>query len=149
MFMQYPKGQRALARGIKQSIGLRFFAQAKALKMIFPLHQVSYSQNNEDLAISKYFLNETGRYLDIGAGNPVYLSNTYYFYKRGWSGFFVEPQGENSRIAKILRRRDTVIKKVVSQISGKITFFTMEPSFYSTIDPKAVQKWKQEEERLW
>ncbi len=34
---------------------------------------------------------EYGRYVDIGASDPVQLSNTWAFYSRGWTGLLVEP----------------------------------------------------------
>jgi FkbM family methyltransferase len=48
-------------------------------------------------------------YLDIGAGDPIELSNTFLFYRRGASGVLVEP---DPRVLSRLRRtrpRDTII----------------------------------------
>ena len=56
--------------------------------------RTSYSQSGEDIIISDLFnrlniLHPT--YLDIGANDPVALSNTYRLYKRGSKGVCVEP----------------------------------------------------------
>jgi FkbM family methyltransferase len=59
-----------------------------------PDDEESYSQAGEDRIISFLFRLggiENPKYLDVGANHPIYLSNTYYFYKRGCSGVCVEP----------------------------------------------------------
>ena len=42
--------------------------------------------------VLNHLLNEKtqGFYIDIGAFNPIFLSNTYYFYSRGWYGINVD-----------------------------------------------------------
>ncbi len=32
----------------------------------------------------------TGFYVDVGAHHPMLYSNTYYFYKQGWSGINID-----------------------------------------------------------
>lgn len=52
----------------------------------------SYAQLGEDLVVDHYLSGKSsGYYVDIGAFQPLYLSNTYLFYKRGWKGVCVEP----------------------------------------------------------
>jgi FkbM family methyltransferase len=52
----------------------------------------SYAQVGEDLVVDHYLGEPTGGYyVDIGAYEPMHLSNTYLFYKRGWKGVCVEP----------------------------------------------------------
>lgn len=52
----------------------------------------SYSQLGEDLVVDHYLSEkDKGLYVDIGAYDPIFLSNTYKFYKRGWRGICVEP----------------------------------------------------------
>lgn len=57
-------------------------------------YKTSYSQSGEDLIIRYIFdLLKVARpsYLDIGAYDPVSLSNTYLFYRLGCRGVCVEP----------------------------------------------------------
>jgi FkbM family methyltransferase len=75
--------------------------------------QAGYSQFGEDLIIG-YLFHTLGMkkptYLDIGANNPKFISNTYYFYERGARGVLVEP---NPRLCKLLRSarpRDVVLE---------------------------------------
>ncbi len=50
-----------------------------------------YSQNNEEEIILKYFGEDKGTFLDIGANDGVTLSNTKALLDRGWQGVYVEP----------------------------------------------------------
>ena len=64
----------------------------------------SYAQCAEDLII-RFAFDQMGIrkpvYLDIGAHDPIFLSNTYLFYKKGSRGVCVEP---NPMLCKILRK---------------------------------------------
>lgn len=53
-----------------------------------------YSQFGQDLILDQWvFKNKAkGFFLDIGANDPIHLSNTYYFEKKGWTGLAFEPQ---------------------------------------------------------
>jgi len=47
----------------------------------------SYSQEGEDMILRRIFERQsTGFYVDVGAHHPKRFSNTYFFYKKGWSG---------------------------------------------------------------
>lgn len=72
----------------------------------------SYSQCGEDLIIEFVFqaLNiDKPTYLDIGAHHPVYLSNTYLFYRKGSSGVCIEPDPSLCRKIRRKRGRDTCL----------------------------------------
>lgn len=62
--------------------------------MIDP-NRLYYSAHEEEKVINKYIDKnpdtEIGTYIDIGAGDPIENSNTYYYYVRGWRGILVEP----------------------------------------------------------
>jgi|HubBroStandDraft_2_1064218.scaffolds.fasta_scaffold01593_5 FkbM family methyltransferase len=52
----------------------------------------SYSQFGEDLTLKWLFEGVSdGFYVDVGAYHPKKFSNTYYFYRRGWSGINIDP----------------------------------------------------------
>ena len=53
---------------------------------------VSHAQNREDVLLWRALNDvEQGRYIDLGAADPVTDSVTFAFYQRGWSGINVEP----------------------------------------------------------
>jgi FkbM family methyltransferase len=72
---------------------------------------IFYSGAGEDIVAASW-LRSCGielsrvRYLDIGAADPVELSNTYLFYRFGASGVLVEPDPRHAARIKSLRPRD-------------------------------------------
>jgi FkbM family methyltransferase len=49
------------------------------------------SQSDEDRYIAQACTKNNGRFLDIGAWQPVVFSNTRALFERGWSGVMIEP----------------------------------------------------------
>ncbi len=92
-----------------------------------------YSQCNEDKLMFKYLPEKTGTYIDVGAGQPVRGSNTYYFYKKGWKGHLFEPIQANMALIKIFRRRDRKYQNLVGSSKTKTKFFEFVPTEYSTM----------------
>lgn len=76
-------------------------------KLLWGKHaRISYSQTGEDLIVESVFTAlgiPRPSYLDIGAHDPVYLSNTYIFYRKGCRGVCVEADTALHR--KIARKR--------------------------------------------
>lgn len=75
-------------------------------------HRVSYSQCGEDLIIDFIFgatKISNPSYLDIGAYHPTDLSNTYFFYRKGFQGVCVEPDPTLFAEIKRVRSRDTCL----------------------------------------
>ncbi|HRH26089.1 MAG TPA: FkbM family methyltransferase [Candidatus Paceibacterota bacterium] len=72
--------------------------------------QITYSQLGEDL-ILKHLMHgqKSGTYIDIGANNPRFLSNTYLFYKMGWKGLCVDPNPSKINAHKIFRPKDIAV----------------------------------------
>ena len=95
-----------------------------------------YSQFGEDKVLPKYLLEDNGFYLDIGSGDPVRGSNTYFLYQRGWSGILIDPLSRNIFSSKIIRRRDKVIQGLVGTANKSYLFFEMYPYEFSTTDSK-------------
>lgn len=116
-------------------MGARVYALAKATRLALPLKRVSYGQAEEDLALSRLFGSfSDGFYLDVGSGNPVHLSNTYLFYRMGWSGVCLDPLVANHQLARIIRPRGVNICALASERSGSLSFAELDPSFYSSTD---------------
>jgi len=83
----------------------------------------SYSQYGEDVIIAELLKDvSSGTYIDIGSGDPVYLSNTYAFYEAGWNGLLVEPSsGYHAKILE-LRPRDVLYQGAISDHDGFVKF---------------------------
>ena len=108
------------------------------------VHQVlqSYSQFQEDLLID-LLLNKKkdGVYVDIGANDPFFNSNTQRFYLRGWRGINIEPGlPEYKKIAEN-REFDINLNLAISEESGKLNFYLIgNDSSLSTLDHSVAVK---------
>ena len=68
---------------------------------------ISYAKEYEDIILSTLLYDvENGKYIDIGAADPVKGNVTNYFYQNGWSGVNVEPLTEPFIQLKNQRERD-------------------------------------------
>jgi FkbM family methyltransferase len=94
-----------------------------------------WSQYGEDIAISWLFLHKKdGFFVDIGCWKPKEISNTYYFYERGWRGINIDPN-KNSILEFNAQRPDDInLNLGVSDQSAFLTFYNFEVSSLSTFD---------------
>lgn len=99
------------------------------------LFRNSHSQFQEDLIIDKLLkYKENGFYVDIGANDPVELSNTIRFYRKGWNGINVEP---NVLVYNRLceeRKNDINLNIGIAQEKGEFDFYRINPDVLSTFD---------------
>jgi len=87
-----------------------------------------FSQNEEEKIINKYLDkdpdgSEKGIYIDIGAGDPVMISNTYYYYWRGWNGILVEPAPRYTKRIKEMRPRDIFLQVAIHNYDGEVEMY--------------------------
>ncbi len=108
----------------------------------------SYSQCGEDLIVAflvyGYLGFEKPSYLDIGAYDPVTLSNTFLFYQNGSSGVCVEPDPFLYAKIKRRRQRDTCLNVGVG-ISKERTadFYVMSTKALNTFSKTEAQRYSQ------
>ncbi len=101
----------------------------------------SFSQNGEDLLIEKYFPKDfKGKYLEIGAYHPTRLSNTYRFYKKGWSGKVVEPNINIESYFKKVRPKDIYIKAGVGNKKGFLNYYQFYIPALNTFSKQGAKK---------
>lgn len=89
---------------------------------VFPHLRSSYSQSGEDIIICDLFTRlgiSHPSYLDIGANEPMALSNTYRLYKRGSQGVCLEPNPRLYQKFSEKRKRDIVLHAGVAFDSRK------------------------------
>jgi len=96
----------------------------------------SNSQNKEDLLIEKINVKKDGFYIDIGAYNPTRLSNTYRFYKKGWSGVTIEPNPEVLEIFKKIRPGDRFLNIGIAKKTDTINYYPFLIPALSTFSKK-------------
>ena len=104
---------------------------------IFQGH-MSYAQAGEDMVVN-YILGhlkvEQKRYLDIGAYDPAYLSNTYFFYQQGHRGVLVEPNVTMCDKLRAVRPGDTVLEAGIGvDKPGAADFYVMSDPSWNTFD---------------
>lgn len=115
--------------------------QAKRLLGGRSFGRISYSQEGEDIVISKLFpKNFLGVYVDIGCNHPCHYSNTYYFYRKGWKGLCVDPLPGLTSLFKKYRSRDTYIQVGVSNKSEKLTYYNFNETLLNTFDENLANK---------
>lgn len=109
----------------------------------------SFSQSGEDIIISDLFSRigiANPSYLDIGANEPIALSNTYRLYTRGCKGVCVEPNPVMYRKLLKKRSRDTCINAGVAfdqQREAPFYVFPEEAHGLNTFSKKEVAFWEQ------
>lgn len=96
---------------------------------------VSFAQNFEDVVLWRALGNQdSGFYIDIGAGHPSEDSVTKAFYDRGWRGINVEPVAEYFRALVEARPRDTSLEIAITNVAGQATMNIFKSSGLSTLD---------------
>lgn len=110
---------------------------------------ISYSQFGEDAIVSDLLEDlsiQNISYLDIGANNPQFLSNTNLFYERGFSGVLVEPNASLCKKLKAARPRDTVLNVGIGTENAKEAdyyLFSEEADGLSTFSLEEAKHWEE------
>ena len=110
----------------------------------------SHSQFGEDMVL-RYLTADTeeGFYVDVGAHHPVYGSNTYHFYRRGWRGINIDASPGSIELFNLLRPRDINIEACLSSREGEdIEYFMFDQSAFNTVSPEMALKAKTAGARL-
>lgn len=113
-------------RQIRRRLGLRFPQIADAFRNINALMRADKSQFGEQELLLKY-LPQRGLYLEIGAFQPILLSNTWMLSKRNWRGLSVDANCNLKYQWKLFRPRSTFeVMTVVPEGTGTVSFFALE-----------------------
>lgn len=100
----------------------------------------SYSQEGEDMILNRIFEGKRqGYYVDVGAHHPRRFSNTYFFYKRGWSGINVEPNPNGIRNFNADRSCDVNLQCGVSDCEGTLRYYYFDDPALNTFDESVVK----------
>lgn len=101
----------------------------------------SYAQEGEDLILRRLLEGRgAGFYVDVGAHNPKRFSNTYLFYRAGWSGLNIDALPGTKRLFDRVRPRDTNVEAALSCDGRDLKFRIFnEPAVNTLKDENA--KW--------
>jgi len=101
----------------------------------------SYAQSGEDIiADSELGKKKKGRYIDVGAFHPKLFSNTYLFYKRGWSGVVIEPMPKAREAFLKVRPRDKFVGMGVGAKKDVLEYFEFDDGAANTFSTKQAEK---------
>ncbi len=102
---------------------------------------VSHAQNREDVLLWRALNDvERGRYIDLGAAEPVTDSVTYAFYQRGWSGINVEPVRTLFDQLQAERPRDINLNIGAGAVTGEQTLHELVGTGLSTFEGKEAER---------
>jgi FkbM family methyltransferase len=90
----------------------------------------SWSQEGEDQILRRIFESKPrGFYIDVGAHHPKRFSNTYLFYRKGWSGINIDAMPGSMQLFREWRPRDTNLELGVAKKRGVLDYFVFnEPA---------------------
>jgi FkbM family methyltransferase len=103
---------------------------------------VNYSQDGEDLILTRFLDGQSkGFYVDVGAHHPRRFSNTYLFYRLGWSGINIDAMPGSMDSFNNIRPRDINIQSGVASLSGKLSYYCFnEPALNTFSELEAFRK---------
>jgi len=101
----------------------------------------SYAQSGEDI-IADVLLGKKnkGYYVEVGAFHPKLFSNTYLFYKRGWSGVCVEPRPEVKEEFTKVRPRDRFVSMGVAEKKDVLEYWEFDDAAANTFLPEQAER---------
>lgn len=93
-------------------------------KDLYLHHALSFSQEGEDRLLSRFFEDKNkGFYIDVGAHHPQWLSNTYYFYLKGWSGINIDAMPGCMNSFDKIRSKDINLEMAISNVEQELTYY--------------------------
>lgn len=105
----------------------------------------SYAQTGEDVLLDFLFnslkLNKKqGFYVDVGALHPDIISNTKFFYKKGWHGINIDALPGSMKKFNKRRKRDINIEAVISNNNKECDFYIFKERALNTISSELANK---------
>ena len=111
-------------------------------KRCFSRH--SFSQCGEDMVLHYYLSKiQKGFYVDVGARHPFLISNTAFFYQRGWRGINIEADPSLMPPFHRSRKRDINLNLAVGNPAPSLDFFVFYNPEFNTFDPEIARKRQQ------
>ena len=105
----------------------------------------SYSQEGEDMILKRLFGGQKfGFYVDVGAHHPKRFSNTYYFYKKGWSGINIDAMPGSMIAFDKFRPRDINIEKPISDKKQILTYYAINEPALNTFSKELAVEYEKE-----
>jgi hypothetical protein len=100
-------------------------------------YRASYSFTGEDRiieALLKKKITYRGFYVEVGCNEPIFISNTFSLYKKGWIGVCIDANQQLINKFKKVRHRDICICALVSNELTDLEFITYTNPVLSSVD---------------
>jgi FkbM family methyltransferase len=102
---------------------------------------LSFAQEGEDMILRRYFAGRgPGTYVDVGAHHPWRFSNTYWFYRQGWSGVNIDATPGSMDAFRRARPRDRNVEAAVADGARTLTFFCFDEPALNTFDTATAER---------
>lgn len=107
----------------------------------FLFYKKSYAQEGEDLAVNRLLKGKRGGfYIEVGAHHPYRFSNTYFFYRKGWSGVCIDPLPGTKQAFKRARPRDIALECGISIKPDVLRYYMFNESALNTFDNEVAKE---------
>ena len=112
--------------------------------------QVHWGQCAEDIIIISLLrdIHYKGFYVDVGAHHPTTFSNTYFFYRHGWSGINIDASSSSIDLFNSQRPGDTNINVGVGTTNEALEFHRFECSLLDTFDKDMAEVWSKHSRKI-
>lgn len=101
----------------------------------------SYSQEGEDMILRRLFEKQkTGFYVDVGAHHPKRFSNTFFFYKKGWSGINIDAMPNSMSLFNKIRPRDINLEIPLSDKKQKLKYYMFNEAALNCFSKEMAEK---------
>ncbi len=103
----------------------------------FGYNSLTYSQYGEDVILRNIFSKkQRGFFVDVGAHHPTRFSNTYYLYRKGWSGINIDAMPGSMELFNKERPRDINIEFAISNFPAVLPFHVFDEPALNTFSPE-------------
>src|SRR4051812_40484804 len=113
----------------------RIIQKAKRLIGLSGAWKKTFSQCGEDVIVD-FIFRKIGipqpSYIDIGAHDPLWISNTAFFYRKGCRGINIEPNPDLLSRFLSRRKKDINLNIGIAEADGILEFYSMDNAALST-----------------
>jgi hypothetical protein len=103
----------------------------------------SFAQAGEDVCLNfmfDYMGFKDIQYLDIGTWDPIAFNNTYFFYRKGFRGVLVEPNGAMCQKIRAARPEDTTLEAGIGVTAVReADYYMMTESAWNTFSKEEAE----------
>jgi len=136
------RAARALFEKVPPGLALRLLTLYFVKRLLAIPATLSFSQTGEDQILAFYFHKRNGFYVDVGCNDPLSLSNSLFFYLRGWRGIAIDANEMIIHRFQRTRKKDVCVAAAVSDSEREVIFHRSESNAVSTIDEEILEDWK-------